>query len=84
MSNTRYFNTQKIALDHHVEEKDINYTLHHEVGLGDDDGEDLAFDELQQVWLEEDARAGIMHVVSGCFGASNGDLVANIIVRAER
>lgn len=45
--NTRYFNLQQIALDHRVEEREINNTLHDDDGRLKEDRRDLALHDLQ-------------------------------------
>ena len=59
VANMRYFNAQHVALDHRVEEREINHALHDDdVVQMEGDANDLALRDVQCKWMEEDSQAG--------------------------
>lgn len=66
ISTMRYFNAQQIALEHRAEEQEIDQAQCEETHVVvDGDGVNPELEELQRVWMVEDAREDVAKAVSG-------------------
>lgn len=56
----RYLNAKQFTLDHRVEGRDINLTMHDDDKVPlEGDGKDCALQHIQHRWPEEDLRVGV-------------------------